>query len=133
MVTLAGLYAEQLSGTAFTAPRERNQRSWLYRIRPSVVQTRFRPVSSEAVPAGLHQEWRVITPEQVRSQGAVRPPGRSSPSVLVLRPVYPCAPQFRWGAMPFPAEGTSVDFVQGLVTVAGAGDPIMKSGLAIYM
>ena len=31
-----GLYAEQLSGTAFTAPRTTNQRSWLYRILPSV-------------------------------------------------------------------------------------------------
>ena len=26
-----GLYAEQLSGTAFTAPRHENRRSWLYR------------------------------------------------------------------------------------------------------
>lgn len=31
-----GLYAEQISGTAFTAPRHANRRSWLYRIRPSV-------------------------------------------------------------------------------------------------
>jgi len=31
-----GLYAEQLSGTPFTAPQDSNQRSWLYRIRPSV-------------------------------------------------------------------------------------------------
>jgi homogentisate 1,2-dioxygenase len=31
-----GLYAEQLSGTAFTAPRAANKRSWLYRIRPTV-------------------------------------------------------------------------------------------------
>jgi homogentisate 1,2-dioxygenase len=30
-----GLYAEQLSGTAFTAPRHSNRRSWLYRIRPA--------------------------------------------------------------------------------------------------
>ena len=30
-----GLYAEQLSGTAFTAPRGQNRRSWLYRVRPS--------------------------------------------------------------------------------------------------
>src|SRR5216684_2442056 len=34
-----GLYAEQLSGSAFTAPRSNNQRSWLYRIRPSVKHT----------------------------------------------------------------------------------------------
>jgi homogentisate 1,2-dioxygenase len=31
-----GLYAEQLSGSPFTAPRGSNERSWLYRIRPSV-------------------------------------------------------------------------------------------------
>src|SRR5262249_57088330 len=31
-----GLYAEQLSGTPFTAPQAANQRTWLYRIRPSV-------------------------------------------------------------------------------------------------
>ena len=31
-----GLYAEQLSGSPFTAPRGTNERSWLYRIRPSV-------------------------------------------------------------------------------------------------
>jgi homogentisate 1,2-dioxygenase len=30
-----GLYAEQLSGTAFTAPRAENKRSWLYRLRPT--------------------------------------------------------------------------------------------------
>src|SRR3954467_3919104 len=30
-----GLYAEQLSGTAFTAPRTENRRSWLYRMRPT--------------------------------------------------------------------------------------------------
>ena len=31
-----GLYAEQLSGTPFTAPRGQNERTWCYRIRPSV-------------------------------------------------------------------------------------------------
>ena len=41
-----GLYAEQLSGSPFTAPRGTNERSWLYRIRPSVRHTRrFSPVS----------------------------------------------------------------------------------------
>jgi len=30
-----GLYAEQVSGTAFTAPRHENRRSWLYRMRPT--------------------------------------------------------------------------------------------------
>lgn len=40
-----GLYAEQLSGSAFTAPRSQNLRSWLYRIRPSVAQSAYEPVS----------------------------------------------------------------------------------------
>src|SRR5215831_9285853 len=38
-----GLYAEQLSGTAFTAPRHANRRSWLYRLRPAVTHGSFRP------------------------------------------------------------------------------------------
>ena len=36
-----GLYAEQLSGTAFTAPRHQNRRSWLYRIRPAAMHAPF--------------------------------------------------------------------------------------------
>src|SRR5438128_3296182 len=36
-----GLYAEQLSGTAFTAPRAENRRSWLYRMRPSAAHPPF--------------------------------------------------------------------------------------------
>ncbi|MEM1099947.1 MAG: homogentisate 1,2-dioxygenase [Pseudomonadota bacterium] len=43
-----GLYAEQLSGTAFTAPRAENKRSWLYRILPSVKHGR----GFEEVPMG---------------------------------------------------------------------------------
>ena len=40
-----GLYAEQLSGTAFTAPRGQNERTWCYRIRPSVKHTsRFKKI-----------------------------------------------------------------------------------------
>ncbi|WP_350931446.1 homogentisate 1,2-dioxygenase [Trinickia caryophylli] len=39
-----GLYAEQLSGTAFTAPRHSNRRSWLYRIRPAAMHEPFAPL-----------------------------------------------------------------------------------------
>ncbi|MFJ3048022.1 homogentisate 1,2-dioxygenase [Herbaspirillum chlorophenolicum] len=39
-----GLYAEQVSGTAFTAPRGHNRRSWLYRIRPAAVHEAFVPI-----------------------------------------------------------------------------------------
>jgi homogentisate 1,2-dioxygenase len=41
-----GLYAEQFSGTAFTAPRHANRRSWLYRIRPAAVHGAFRKLSA---------------------------------------------------------------------------------------
>jgi homogentisate 1,2-dioxygenase len=37
-----GLYAEQLNGTAFTAPRADERRSSLYRIRPSATHEPFR-------------------------------------------------------------------------------------------
>ena len=38
-----GLYTEQVSGSAFTAPRGKNRRTWMYRIRPSVVHEPYRP------------------------------------------------------------------------------------------
>ena len=38
-----GLYAEQLSGTAFTAPRTENRRSWLYRLRPAANHPAYSP------------------------------------------------------------------------------------------
>jgi homogentisate 1,2-dioxygenase len=41
-----GLYAEQLSGTAFTAPRAHNRRSWLYRVRPAAVHRPFEPIEN---------------------------------------------------------------------------------------
>ncbi|MEP7061595.1 MAG: homogentisate 1,2-dioxygenase [Betaproteobacteria bacterium] len=41
-----GLYAEQLSGTAFTAPRGANLRSWLYRIRPAAIHGAFAPADN---------------------------------------------------------------------------------------
>ena len=41
-----GLYAEQFSSTAFTAPRADNRRSWFYRIRPSVVQGKYERIDN---------------------------------------------------------------------------------------
>jgi homogentisate 1,2-dioxygenase len=38
-----GLYAELISGTAFTAPRATNRRTWMYRRRPSVVSGAYAP------------------------------------------------------------------------------------------
>lgn len=40
-----GLYAEQVSGTAFTQPRAVNRRTWVYRIRPSAIHPRFLRIS----------------------------------------------------------------------------------------
>jgi homogentisate 1,2-dioxygenase len=44
-----GLYAEQLSGTAFTAPRAENRRSWLYRMRPSAEHPPYSPYEGAAL------------------------------------------------------------------------------------
>ena len=49
-----GLYAEQLSGTAFTAPRSHNRRSWLYRIRPAAVHQPFTALPSHRLVANFH-------------------------------------------------------------------------------
>ncbi|XP_056643135.1 homogentisate 1,2-dioxygenase [Diorhabda sublineata] len=51
-----GLYAEQLSGTAFTAPRSENKRSWLYRIRPSVSHEPFQPIKNSDVTHNWSEE-----------------------------------------------------------------------------
>jgi homogentisate 1,2-dioxygenase len=42
-----GLYAEQLSGTAFTVGRPLNQCSWLYRIKPSVCHAELKKVAPQ--------------------------------------------------------------------------------------
>jgi len=59
-----GLYAEQLSGTAFTAPRSENRRSWLYRIRPAAMHGTFSPFAQQA----FHNDFGdgAVTPDQLR-------------------------------------------------------------------
>ena len=47
-----GLYAEQLSGSAFTAPRTENLRSWLYRLRPSAGHPAFKPLPHDMLKSG---------------------------------------------------------------------------------
>lgn len=44
-----GLYAEQISGSAFTRPRHANLKSWLYRLLPSVAQGQYSPYSKDIV------------------------------------------------------------------------------------
>ncbi|MFM0190202.1 homogentisate 1,2-dioxygenase [Paraburkholderia nemoris] len=71
-----GLYAEQLSGTAFTAPRGHNRRSWLYRIRP----------------AAVHKPFTLLPSERLVANFAEVPP--TPPN------------QLRWDALPMPTEPT---------------------------
>ncbi len=70
-----GLYAEQLSGTPFTAPRHDNRRSWLYRLRPSASHAAFKPYEGapEFAPATTRQP---LAPNRLRwSPLAMTPPG----------------------------------------------------------
>ena len=60
-----GLYAEQMSGTPFTAPRSNNRRSWLYRIRPSVMHKPYRQISNGLVRGTPFNEV-VTSPNQMR-------------------------------------------------------------------
>ncbi len=60
-----GLYAEQFSGTAFTAPRDRNKRTWTYRIRPSVLHKPFRQIENRLFRSSPFDEV-VTTPNQLR-------------------------------------------------------------------
>ena len=59
-----GLYAEQLTGTSFTAPRADNRRSWLYRIRPSAMHTPFKPISSNHIVSNF--SLVATSPNQLR-------------------------------------------------------------------
>ncbi|KAK7107384.1 homogentisate 1,2-dioxygenase-like isoform X2 [Littorina saxatilis] len=103
-----GLYAEQLSGTAFTAPRTENQRSWLYRIRPSVV----------------HKPFEAEEPFEEGDRGRITHDWDS---------VKPNPNQLRWNPFDLPKSDAKVDFVQGMKTVCGAGDPKARNGIAIYI
>ncbi|MEU8569684.1 homogentisate 1,2-dioxygenase [Streptomyces pathocidini] len=60
-----GLYAEQLSGTAFTEPRAANRRSWLYRIRPSAAHPAYRRIGNGALRSAPFEET-VPDPNRLR-------------------------------------------------------------------
>ena len=63
-----GLYAEQLSGTPFTAPRALNRRTWVYRIRPSVMHKPYRQIADGL--AALDALRRVANPAQSAALGS---------------------------------------------------------------
>ncbi|CAM3909788.1 homogentisate 1,2-dioxygenase [Roseateles saccharophilus] len=91
-----GLYAELLSGSAFTAPRAQNQRTWLYRRQPAAVVGGYQPLA--------HALWK---------SGAAA--GESAPP-----------DPLRWGPTPLQGEGDFVDglrsyAVNGEVGVGGMG------------
>jgi homogentisate 1,2-dioxygenase len=95
-----GLYAEQLSGSPFTAPRATNERSWLYRIRPSVRHTgRFARLELA--------HWKTA------------PDG--DPHDLPLG-------QYRWD--PLPAPQATCDFINGIRTMTSTGDARQHLGMA---
>jgi len=88
-----GLYAEQLSGSPFTAPRTTNERTWLYRIRPTVKHWgRF-----EKADMGL---WR------------------TAPCTEHEMPIAP----LRWDPTPMPKESlTFLQGIRTMTTAGDAG------------
>ena len=96
-----GLYAEVLSGSAFTAPRAENQSTWLYKLRPSAMHGPYRRAKNGFVRSGPFNEVET-------------PPNR-----------------LRWDPLPIPKA--SADFLQGLTTIAGSGDPAAQHGNAVHI
>lgn len=149
-VSPRGLYTEQLSGTAFTAPRAENRRTWLYRIRPSACGTghRFVPCgsggggsSADAAGPPSKKAKRDEDDDAEKYEGSA---SRSLPNFfggvdwttdMVLDPN-----PMRWGPSSAPvaatdeggSKGGGVNFLQGVRTAAGSGDPTSKTGLGIY-
>ncbi|MCR5871070.1 MULTISPECIES: homogentisate 1,2-dioxygenase [unclassified Sphingomonas] len=88
-----GLYAEQLSGTAFTAPRHENRRSWLYRMRPSAEHPPFEPY-----------------------EGATRFVPQPDPAPLAPN-------RLRWGPIADPAPGTDlIDGITSMLVTRDPAD-----------
>jgi len=99
-----GLYAEQLSGSPFTAPRATNERSWLYRIRPTVAHWGV----FERVDAGL---WR------------------TAPAAEVELPPAP----LRWDPIPLPdGEVSFLEGVRTITTAGDAGGQA-GMGASVYL
>jgi homogentisate 1,2-dioxygenase len=98
-----GLYAEQLSGTAFTAPRGKNERTWCYRITPSVKHT--------------HRFSRIDLPYWKSAPHAI-------PDVVSLG-------QYRWDPVPHTDE--PLTFVTGMRTITTAGDVKTQVGMASHI
>ena len=97
-----GLYAEQLSGSPFTAPRATNRRTWTYRIRPSVTHKPYTEYAGRHCCAAA----------------------RSTK--------YPRRPTSSAG-IPFRSPRQPPISSDGLVTIAGNGDPAAQTGVAMHV
>lgn len=67
-----GLYAEQLSGTAFTQPRSANLRTWVYRIIPSAAHRPFARMGNGLLGSGPFVDTEP-TPNRLRWDPVVAP------------------------------------------------------------
>jgi homogentisate 1,2-dioxygenase len=99
-----GLYAELLSGSAFTAPRAENRRTWMYRRQPGVV------VAGTTYEAYAHASWKTGA-----AMGVETPPD-----------------PLRWHPVPIPAE-RPLDFIDGVHTIAVNGDADAQVGIAVHL
>lgn len=99
-----GLYAELFSGSAFTAPRAENRRSWLYRRQPSVV------VGGTAYEPYAQPLWKTGA-----AMGQPTPPN-----------------PLRWHALPVP-QAPALDFVDGMHTIVVNGDAEAHTGMAAHL
>ncbi|KAH7114315.1 homogentisate 1,2-dioxygenase-like protein [Dendryphion nanum] len=99
-----GLYAEQMTATAFVAPRHLNKKAWLYRARPAVAHQGFTDLPDN--------------PDTESNFLPINPRVHLSPT------------QLAWLPFDIPTDG-EIDFVSGLKTIAGSGDPTLREGLSI--
>ena len=80
-----GLYAEQVSGSAFTAPRDHNLRSWQYRLRPSAEHSAYRKVDIGSLRTAPCLE-AAAPPDRLR-WNPLAPPTASTDFVAGLRTI----------------------------------------------
>ena len=83
-----GLYAEQVSGSAFTAPRSENLRSWQYRLRPSAMHTPFVRMEDGQVRTAHCAEIET-SPNRLR-WGPMAPPDAETDFIAGLRTYATC-------------------------------------------
>ena len=81
-----GLYAELLSGTAFTAPRAENLRTWLYRRRPSVLCGAYEPLAQPHWKTGAKDLRAPMPPDDFAGKNfrVVKPSRRAA---MISEPV----------------------------------------------